>query len=408
MDTHTTYEIPAENVPALTARLEKLARKAAKVGQTLSIVWGDPAVRRTRRDCRWCAAGCVRCNFRGYREEAFAFTPITVGTARPCSEGWTFLGTLDHTSAPGSVLRRMVPGVECPAYALAVAPGTCDHCNKARQRSETFVCEHTDGTVKVVGRQCVADFLGQRSAADVAGSLSFVLDVAGACEDEGGAGGWGRARRLDSTLDALIAACAVIRVEGAYRPSAFDETSTRSILSRVLADGTAPSDREIRARYAPIQADADQAWAVLGWLADQRVDSDFMSNIVAIASQEFVSPKNLGYLAAIPGSYARAMGEIVKRQAQAQSFHVGTVGARQAFGRGRVERVHAFDGTYGVTHFVTIRLDSGAVLSWKASNKPEWIAPGVACDVEKATVKAHTEFRGVAQTEITRASLAAA
>lgn len=393
------FEIPTENVPALRAKLEKLSRKAAKIGTPISWTFGDAYIVRRRLEIQGRDTG---------RAALFSFTPVDVSTARPCFEGWTFLGSMDHTSAAPAVIRRMVPGVECPAYAIAAAPGTCDHCHKARQRSETFVVQHTDGSVKVVGRQCVADFLGHASAAALAQGLSYLLEACDAAEDSERGGGSGRWD--ESTLDVLIQAFAVVRVEGSFRPSSFDEKSTRSIVSSALMGPTPYMDADEKAylrSLAPTLADAEQAWAALAWLSTQRVDSDYMSNLVAIASSENCPTKNFGILVSLTGAYARAMGEIVRRAAAPVSAHVGVVGERQDLGTATVERVHAFDSMYGTCHFVTLRTDAGAVLSWKASNLPEGVAVGT-CWTVTATVKAHSDYRGTAQTEIARAKLARA
>lgn len=391
------FEIPTENRSALEARLTKLARKAAKVGAPISWTWGTPYTVRRRLEIQGRDTG---------RDALFSFTPVDVSTVRPCFDGWSFLGTMDHTSAAPAVIRRMVPGVECPAYAIAAAPGACDHCHKARQRSETFVVQHTDGSIKVVGRSCVADFLGHASAAQLAQGLSYLLEACDVAEESSGFGG-GAGCWDESTLDVLIQAFAVVRVEGAFRPSSFEHNATRSIVSSALMGPTPYMDADEKAylrSLAPTLADAEQAWAALAWLSTQRVDSDYMSNLVAICSAENAPSKNYGILVSLTGAYARAMGEIVRRNAAPVSAHVGVVSKRQELGTATVERVHAFDSMYGTCHFVTLRTDAGAVLSWKASNLPEGVTVGTRWNVT-GTVKAHSDYRGTAQTEIQRANL---
>jgi hypothetical protein len=71
-----------------------------------------------------------------------------------------------------------------------------------------------------------------------------------------------------------------------------------------------------------------------------------------------------------------------------------------------VARIREFDGQFGVTYFISLVTPSGDDILWKASTYQDWAyrAEADASPVTlKATVKEHGEFRGVAQTVITRA-----
>ena len=405
------FEIPAQNREALEGKLRKLAKRAAKLGAPISWIWGAELVKPGRKLDRdeiglipsivlpvTFADGVV---FDVHYEPAL-FVEITVSTVRPRFAGWEFLGVLNHTDIPGQVLRRMVPGIECPVEAREAAPGQCDHCRKTRARLETFIVRHADEGVRVIGRSCLRDFLGHASAAMLAESATFASLVVDACEDacaEGYGGGsfWYAA----DVLDALSLAFTLCRTAGGYRPASFDR-STRDALSCVLWPGAHPD--AIRAARAVRQertlGDCERAWAALTWLADAPADSDFMHNIRAVAGAESINHKTLGMLCGIIPGFDRAM--VKRSEKRAPSTHVGTVGARVDFGRGTVERVFPYDTMYGTGYVVIIRLESGAILKWKSSSfRGE---TGDVVDV-RATVKAHGEYKGIAQTEITRAKL---
>ena len=82
---------------------------------------------------------------------------------------------------------------------------------------------------------------------------------------------------------------------------------------------------------------------------------------------------------------------------RATSQHVGSVGERREFAL-KVERVFSFEGTYGVTFINVCRDAAGNVVVYKGSNGWE---RGEELRV-KATVKAHEQRDGVAQTLIQR------
>jgi hypothetical protein len=82
---------------------------------------------------------------------------------------------------------------------------------------------------------------------------------------------------------------------------------------------------------------------------------------------------------------------------RATSQHVGTVGERRDFTL-TVNRVFSFEGQYGFTYINICKDAAGNVIVYKGSNNFE---EGETLTV-KATVKAHDERDGIAQTLIAR------
>ncbi|MDQ3170333.1 MAG: hypothetical protein M3Q55_09385 [Acidobacteriota bacterium] len=406
-----TVEIPEENRAALDAKLTKLAKRAAKIGCPIEWSWGTPVVKTVMVRCEeHCQAG-EGCHCQaGYIATYHAMHPVTVTSARPAYGGWEFVGTLNHTAIPGTVLRLMVPGMECPSEAIAALPGQCDHCRKTRKRTETFVVRHEDATVRIVGRNCIRDFLGHQSPAHIADMLSYVWALDEALDKAGESCGGGRGQEIAPTLSALAMAYAVVRSDGGgYKPAAFEEGSTRAGTSKLLwrygMGAKAVWDAFIAKTGGVSLADYERAWAALSWLADAPASSDFLHNIKAVGGAAYVSGKTLGLLCAIIPGYER---EAIKRAAakapKAPSLHVGEVGKRGPLGVATITRVMVFEGRYGTTYRILMTREDGNVLAWWAS-RGQGIAVGDKVEVV-ATVKEHGEYNGSAQTEITRATLA--
>ena len=389
----SSFLIPVQNRGVLEAKLTKLQKRAQKLELLkISWTWGEEVtIDRTLDDGR--RVGTLWVN-------------ISVSTERPCFAGWEFLGVLNHTDVPGQILRKMIPGIPAPVEAVNAVAGQCDHCQKARARLETFVVRHEeDGRVKIVGRNCLADFLGHASPAQLAGSLSYVLDVFGACEDAGEGGGGGKWVFAEKTLHLLALSCLLCRLDGGFKPRAFEERATATVLGQLVWPSKRPEEQRASEEFHRqlTLADCERAWAALSWLADVRDGNDFIHNIRIIAGAGSTTAKNLGLLCAIVPAFDREAGRRVVKPA-IESAHVGEVGARADFGRGVVERCFSFDNQWGGGTLVIIRLTSGAVLKWAASRTDQWVVPGVTVEVA-GTVKRHAEYKGTPQTEISRAKL---
>jgi hypothetical protein len=83
----------------------------------------------------------------------------------------------------------------------------------------------------------------------------------------------------------------------------------------------------------------------------------------------------------------------------ADSKHVGRPKQRLTFSA-TVERKSWFEGNYGVTHIYKFRTTDGNALTWFASRDQD-LAVGDAVTLT-GTVKKHDDYRGEAQTVLTR------
>ncbi len=111
------------------------------------------------------------------------------------------------------------------------------------------------------------------------------------------------------------------------------------------------------------------------------------------------------------GSYLRHMDRLEKRQQEAAarevlaqtSTHLGEVGERLRDLRLKVKDARGFQGNYGPTVLYKFEDADGNALSRFCSSSAELnIGDTVVLD---ATVKAHSEFRGVAETQLSRAKV---
>lgn len=143
------------------------------------------------------------------------------------------------------------------------------------------------------------------------------------------------------------------------------------------------------------------AQKALSWVKTLSKDGDdYTRNLALIAENDWVSGKSLGLAVSAISAYGRHLAKAQTEADAAVSQYVGQPGDKIVT-KVTVLGVISNESTYGVTGIHTLRDDSGNVLVWFASASAGWLKAGDTVTV-KATVKAHTTFRGVKQTTLLR------
>jgi len=402
-DGRPIFVVPEHNLPRLRERLEKLSRRCAKLGQ--------PAI--TIRE-----VGRSERKVTDEQNRTLRFIPlvhVTIDGPTPKLAGWTFLCTIDHAGEAGNIL-RVVPGATVPVQ-YREAPPTCDHCKTLRRRNDTFIVRHDDGRVAQVGRQCLRDFLGHQSPEAVAAVAEFLAlagDYAEGAED-GGEGGCGSGSgRIP--LDTFLAYVSrVIRTDGWVSRTHAQEWGKSATADLALADLDDATDRRrsgltAKEERTPQPADHARATAAIEWSATLRSRApeslnDYEHNLKVVTSSASITYRSAGIAASLITTYERALGIAAERRAAAAvSKHVGEVGKRETFAGLTCTKVLHLDTQYGALDINLFRDAAGNVLVWRTGSFDGRI--GWTYDL-KATVKAHGDYSGVAQTELSRAAVLA-
>ena len=224
------YKIPATNLNDFKRRFERLAKRAVKLGVPA------PVFEVLRRHEQRKETGYYDPETGAPIMRSVVYYFVQVSGHAPKLAGWTFVGRLDFKSIPGGVLRAMVPGETCPTHLMDVEPGRCDHCGKTRRRSDVFIVRHEDGRELVVGRNCLADFLGHQSPQTIAAAALFATELRCIADGES-FGGWCRPKNEWDVYEVLLWAAVLIRLHGFVSkreamgtgrwPTAQDRKSTR-------------------------------------------------------------------------------------------------------------------------------------------------------------------------------------
>ena len=431
MTTTAIQSFPAHKLGAARHALEtahrRLIRSAARAGQpapaapTLAVV--RERVESACTECKTITEGffgkCLACK-RGYTVSR-KVVDLEITCERPKLAGWEFLAVVEPLE--GGNLICQVPGADVAEGELSgwrEGAITCDHCRAARRRLETFIvrADGSDptipaGTYKQVGRNCLEAFLGGKSAAAIVASLAWPTLVREAGEE---GGGMSSGPNVYEPVEFMTWVAAVVRINGwvskGQARDREDVRATADVAQYLLTPPYSPQARaeweKARAEYRPTDDDSTRAAAALTWAADLAGHTDYERNLSLVARQSCLEPSHAGILASAIAAHARFVGEQVKREARAASpsAHLGAVGEKKHdFGVVVLERVNSIETDYGPLHIHTFRDASGNAIVWRTGAHN--YTPGVNYTLT-GTVKAHSEFRGEKQTEVTRCKAIAA
>lgn len=404
----TTFEIPSFNLGLLNDKLEKLNRKAKKLG-CAPITTKVLGFRRTEIQV---VVGTHDNGVAILRPMSVTFYQVEVEGIAPKFSDWTFAGTLEHAEA-GNIVRS-VPGQELPA-SFREGKAKCDHCQTIRRRKDTYIVKHeVTGEFKQVGHQCVRDFLGHTDPARLAWLATIIKEL----EDLQGGESFGRRVEESLTSDFLeFAAECVIRFGWVSRSAAqaYAEKSegaghldTTAGLAWKYMHPTKEMIRdgktiEVSQRAKEIAAEA-LLWGKNLINNDRR--NDYEHNIAIACGEQFVTHRRAGILASVISSYQRFLGkEEVRRNARkamASSEFIGTVGKREIF-EVTVVGEHTFESNfqYGPQSFTLFRMQdvNGNVCIWKTGTGALEVGKTYKL---KATVKEHAVWKEIKQTVLQR------
>jgi hypothetical protein len=400
--------VRAEAFEEFAKAFAKLVKKAVKLGcelPTYEVATEYSLVHFTRETER-AADTEMRWTNNAIHRAVLGHTPIKavrVTGPRPKFAGWSLLATLEPLQTPtGTVnLIKSIPG----AGELPVSFRTgdhCDHCRTRRNRSETFVVKGEDGSLMRVGRNCIADFLGGKSPANVAAMFAYATEIAsfgGDSDGEGWGGGRGPSAWDLSTYVALV--IRDITETGWLSRKDASERGGCATADSAFARMVPPpmSGRRAEVPTAEELAKADDA---IAWCATMSPRSDFDFNISAIAQTGAVTGKTMGMAAAIFGAFERVESRAAEARksavSTANSAHQGTVKAR-LYAVLTVTRIYDAESEWGATHIHTMTDEAGNVYKWFAS--AERLEIGTTYHV-RGTVKGHGEYKGVKETSLTR------
>lgn len=399
------YTIPEQNLAQLEDKLQKLNKKAKKLGKP-EISFRTIACKKVKRSDEF-----------GLVSWFDVYHIVEIDGTEPIAEGsWEFLATIQHDKA-GNVVRK-VPGCdEINTKDYRHAPSHCEHCQKQRRRKDTYLVKSGSGQIKQIGKTCIKDFLGHGDPHAIASWLELFIQLNQMFSDAEEMERGGGYRETHYNLQEYLAFVseAVRQFGWMSRTQAAKDMFERHLST---ADVVAANFNDLRSHKAEIRKKAflpsdestAEAAAALVWGKQQFVEvdpdtlNDYQFNLrVAISDEDgSLLIRNCGIAASLIAAYKKAMEhENLRKIEQVCNEYLGEVGKKIEGVKCTLVSVRTFEDDWGDRHLHKFKTTDGHILTWWTSSDPweegqEYVI--------KAGVKAHEDYKGTKQTVLTRVS----
>lgn len=284
----------------------------------------------------------------------------------------------------------------------------CEHCGVNRPRSKTYLIEGPDGKRHQIGSTCVDAYLGVK----VQGLWAIGEDPLAGIDT--GSDRPPHPSTLSRDTKHMIAYALAVsnngenfvsRAASGYIPSTADEIE-RALWSNKKEDRDWQEEMERRANEYIANGRAEE---VLKEIRSTEGTNDYVTNLRTIASGETVRPTNASLLVSGLSVYRRKQ-EKAKKDAlpPAAAGFAGNPKDKIAGNKAVVTSVRNIEGTDFVTgDFVnrtkiTFRDENNHELVWWASKEIDDVKEGEKIEFTGGSVKKHSRYNGVDQTNLTR------
>ncbi len=401
--TTKTITILAGRAAEARTRVKKLDKKARKYGVDFAASFG-PVYQAERRT-----------NPEPPRRPVKVMTDVldvTITGSTPKVGEFEFLASIELTEHGNFV--DMVPGVELdPKYRTTDA--RCEHCKKTRSRKHVYAVRNLEtGAELQVGRTCLRDFLGIDDPERIINQFKFWRLFDGDGEDDEGFGSYGRAEWCES-LDYLLAMTnACIRIWG-WASKGAQEASYGKVTATIEQiwclynsdDESCKVAREIKDERRA--SDYTVAREVIEWVRGSTQDNDYMHNLrMAFADDMLITTRRAALAISAVAAMHRAKERELKRaemqHASRGSKHQGEVKERLKGLELTLEFTRDMgDNGWGPTELLKFKDIAGNQFCWFTGSSPRMeIGQRMVCD---GTVKAHKDFHGILETQLTRVTV---
>jgi hypothetical protein len=397
MNETKSFSIRADLLGKVTVVVDRLNRRAAKLGvDSIVLTHTHPELREVKDP--------VTAKSFWYR-----MCEMTISLNIPKLADWSFVCTIQHSEA-GNLLLTVPRGKDAPAIDLSAyrtcAP-VCCHCNLERNRADTYLVQHLDGSLKQVGKNCLASFTGYGKSPEQAASMAEWLSSVATFFDDpavdeehdgmGGYGGTAQGVSLDRFLSFVVA---VSKVHGFRTRKQAEAMMTSSTKDDALFNMEPPKNISVSKLIHPDDADMAFGKEARTWAAAIEPKSDFDHNLKVVASADGVLYRNLGIAAYLVEAFRKHLGIGAERLARPNSLHFGTEKERLRSLKLTYRGNYSFDSQYGTTFIHRFVTENGSDAIWKTGDSGGF-REGDTITVD-ATVKKHGDYKGRLQTELSR------
>ena len=323
--------------------------------------------------------------------------------------GWEFIATLDCTDN-GNIINKAVDDVEVPERYYKNAP-VCEHCGNQNVLNTFIIRNIKTGEFKQVGKSCLNDYLYGLDADVMASYMSMFNELVKGEAPYRGSNivPYYKPEELLRYIAEVINHWGYVKSDGFIRSTldrafAYYKVNNGGIHHRKSLETYINEMESVGFDSNSEKAVSDTASA-LAWIKEQPEKSNYIHNLKVVCEAEYIST-GFGILASLFPAWNRDL-EYKARAAReakvaAESKHIGNIGDRVNVDIAECRCVTGWETEWGYCYIYRFVDKDGNVFTWKTTKD-------IDCDSVKSlkgTVKAHTEFRGTNQTEMTRCKVA--
>ena len=275
---------------------------------------------------------------------------------------------------------------------------------------------------KVVGSNCLADFLGHATPENVARLFEYLSDAVEAGNElsEGGAGSMTHFG-LENFLGYVAA---VIRTDGwmsrtqarnmnGNNPDAPNVPATADTAWGVMMNVASGKTKDINPKYIPTKADFDRGTACKEFMAvfmDAEMEkgelNDYLYNLNIVCRMGAIDFKTSGIAASIIATATREQGKEIERKKfsnlKETSKYFASVGDK-VVQKATLMGLREIEGNYGCTTMMRFVTEEGNACTWFASGSFEQGVWNIGDTyILAGTVKKTEDYKGMKQTVLTR------
>lgn len=324
----------------------------------------------------------------------------------PRVDGWELVAKITPATEDENFV-HLVPGIEEIDPKYRTIKMICNHCDTTRRRNDVFVIRN-GAEEKVVGRNCLADFLRTTDAEGLIKWADFSLDVASSGDLEEWCGG-GRGEMIEDMGYFLRLVSVIIRKIGWVPRSKSDELQCEATVDTAAwimygDDRNRKITRFVEKHNLHItDHDKELVEKALTWIRGDGVDTsrEYMHNLRLLCSRDYLVRSEFGLAGSLIATYRRQMEYEVKRRerdanrakANADLEWIGELKERLRGLTLLCLGLSTHESQFGVKTFIRFRDTKGNSVIWSASgDKTEEFEEGETYTVD-ATVRKHDEHK---------------
>ena len=279
----------------------------------------------------------------------------------------------------------------------------CAHCGLSRRRTKMYVVRSRTGERIILGSNCLELYTGVRAVAMWA--LEFDQELGE---------GWEPDDYTDQRSERKAHQNSVIALAWAIS----DQGRRYISAGKAQEGGISTSEMVRKALWGPREDLLPAISMAQEYLKDEELleairsaaetvseKSDYGQNLRVFANSDWLSPRGVGMVTSLASVYARNREELASRPNVSTGF-IGQVGDKLRGVKLTLSTVRSWEGQYGITTLLVGMTADGHVVKWFASKELD-VQPGQVVQIKSCAIKACEQFKGVDQTVITRARMAA-